>query len=53
MKETTPAQQLLKQGELSPGGAWVARYQVRQNTLEILVLEITSYTTILPMPDFL
>jgi hypothetical protein len=24
--------QILKQGELSPSGAWVARYQVRQNT---------------------
>ncbi|MBD2014301.1 transposase [Microcoleus sp. FACHB-53] len=23
--------QILKQGELAPGGAWVARYQVRQN----------------------
>lgn len=24
--------QILKQGELAPSGAWVARYQVRQNT---------------------
>ena len=24
--------QILKQGELAPNGAWVARYQVRQNT---------------------
>lgn len=28
----TQKRQILKQGELAPSGAWVARYQVRQNT---------------------
>ena len=40
--------QILRQGEFAPPGAWVARYQVRQNSQEILVLQITSFYSLLP-----
>jgi hypothetical protein len=39
--------QILKQGELAPSGAWVARYQVRQNTKKYWYYKLQA-----PSPSF-
>jgi|ERR687894_837687 hypothetical protein len=39
--------QILKQGELAPSGAWVARYQVRQNTKKYWYYKLQA-----PTPSF-
>ncbi len=39
--------QILKQGELAPSGAWVARYQVRQNTKKSWYYKLQA-----PTPSF-
>ena len=40
--------QILKQGELAPSGAWVARYQVRQNTKKYWYYKLQAPTTSFP-----